>query len=256
MFRRVALAFSLGVQVTAGLNAQTRTAPSIPNTPAGTVVKAWYDAYGSGDTARVTDFYRRYQPERVSQNTVQYRTELGGFDIVSIERTEPRRMEFVTRARKTPQTFYAIVQLSGAEPPQITSSYLIAMGPDATVQNVQFDAPARAKVIEGAIALLDSFYVFPDVAKRMGDSLRARNARGAYDSYANAISFSVKLNEEVRDLSHDKHMGVQYSVNPLPPMPSTPRVPSPEDSARMRARMEAMNCAFVKSSSSTATSAM
>jgi|RhiMetdeSRZDD1v2_1073273.scaffolds.fasta_scaffold13402_6 peptidase S41-like protein len=246
MFRRVALAFSLGVQVTAGLNAQTRTAPSIPNTPAGTVVKAWYDAYGSGDTARVTDFYRRYQPERVSQNTVQYRTELGGFDIVSIERTEPRRMEFVTRARKTPQTFYAIVQLSGAEPPQITSSYLIAMGPDATVQNVQFDAPARAKVIEGAIALLDSFYVFPDVAKRMGDSLRARNARGAYDSYANAISFSVKLNEEVRDLSHDKHMGVQYSVNPLPPMPSTPRVPSPEDSARMRARMEAMNCAFVK----------
>ena len=91
MFRQFASALALAAQLGAtGLNAQTRTAPSIPNTPVGTVVKAWYDAYGSGDTARVTDFYRRYQPTRVVQNTVQYRTELGGFDIVSIERAEPR----------------------------------------------------------------------------------------------------------------------------------------------------------------------
>ena len=41
--------------------------------------------------------------------------------------------------------------------------------------------------MDGAIAKLDSFYVFPEVAKRMADSLRARRTRGAYDTYTNAI---------------------------------------------------------------------
>ena len=152
----------------------------------------------------------------------------------------------MTRARKTPQTFYAIVDISAAELPQITSSYLIPMGPNATVDMLRLDPPARANVITGAIAKLDSFYVFPDIAKRLGDSLRVRNARGAYDSYTNAISFSRKLNDDVRELSQDKHMGVNYSVAPIPPRPATPRTPSPEDSARMRSQMEAMNCGFVK----------
>ena len=218
----------LGAALTAtALAAQSPASPSLPNTPAGTVVKAWYDAYGSGDTLRVLDFYRRYQPERVAQNTVAFRTGSGGFDILSIERAEPRRMEFLARERKTPQTYYAAVDLSPTDPPLITSSYLIAMGPNATVETARIDAAGRAKVIDGAIAKLDSFYVFPDVAKRMADSLRARRTRGAYDTYTNAISFSMKLNRDVGELGRDKHMRVNYSVRPIPPRPATPPPPSP-----------------------------
>src|SRR6185436_524427 len=121
-----------------------------PNTPAGTVVKAWYDAYGSGDTLQILDYYRRYQPERIAQNTVSFRTQAGGFDILSIERTEPRHMEFLTRERKTPQTYYAALDLSPTDPPQITSSYLIPLGPNATIETVRIDAAGRAKVIDGA----------------------------------------------------------------------------------------------------------
>jgi len=91
---------TLGV-LSSSLAAQA-AAPTLPNTPAGAVVKAWQDAYGSGDTARVTDFYRKYQPDRVARGSVAYRTQAGGFDIVSIERSEPRRFEFITRERKTP----------------------------------------------------------------------------------------------------------------------------------------------------------
>src|SRR5262245_15277180 len=101
---RMANALLGAALITSSLVAQSPTAPSLPNTPAGTVVKAWYDAYGSGDTVRILDFYRRYQPERVAQNTVSFRTGSGGFDILSIERAEPRRMEFLARERKTPQT--------------------------------------------------------------------------------------------------------------------------------------------------------
>jgi hypothetical protein len=240
------MGFALSLTATTTLSAQTRATPTIPSTPVGSVVKAWYDAYGSGDTARVTDFYRRFQPERVAQNTVAYRSELGGFDILSVERAEPRHMEFVARGRKSPQTFYAIVDISAAEPPQITSSYLIAMGPNATLDAFRFDKAARGKVIGGATALLDSFYVFPNVAKQIADSLRARDARGAYDSYTNGMAFGVKLNDDVRDLSHDKHMRVNYSVQPIPRRPDNPPPPTPEQLARMRQQMDEFNCGFVK----------
>ena len=243
---RIANALLAAALTTTGLGAQSPASPSLPNTPAGTVVKAWYDAYGSGDTLRILDYYRRYQPERIAQNTVSFRTQAGGFDILSIERTEPRHMEFVTRERKTPQTYYAALDLSPTDPPQITSSYLIPLGPNATLETVRIDAAGRAKVIDGVIAKLDSFYVFADVAKRMADSLRARRTRGVYDTYTNAISFGLKLNTDVRELSRDKHMGVNYSVNPIPPRPVTPPPPSPADSARMRARMDELNCGFVK----------
>jgi retinol-binding protein 3 len=244
MLRCIGIACSLAAATT--LSAQMRSTTTIPNTAVGSVVKAWYDAYGSGDTAKVTDFYRRYQPERVTQNTVAYRSELGGFDILSIERAEPRHLEFVARGRKSPQTFYAIVDISAAEPPQITSSYLVGMGPNATLDAVRFEKIARAKVIGGAIALLDSFYVFPNVAKAMADSLRARDARGAYDTYTNAISFGVKLNDDVRELSRDKHMRVNYSMQPIPRRPDNPPPPSPEQVTRMRQQMDEFNCGFVK----------
>jgi retinol-binding protein 3 len=246
MLRRSANLLFGGVLTAATLGAQSPAAPPLPNTPAGTVVKAWYDAYGSGDTVRILDFYRRYQPERVTQNTVQFRTQSGGFDIVSVARAEPRRIEFLARERKTPQTYYAAVDLSPTDPPQITSSYLIPLGPNATLETARIDAAGRAKVIDGAIAKLDSFYVFPEVAKRMADSLRKRAARGEYDTYTNAISFSMKLNRDVGELSRDKHMRVNYSVRPIPPRPATPPPPSPADSARMRAQMDEFNCGFVK----------
>ena len=246
MLRRLAYV-SLAVVLSAtALASQSPVAPPLPNTPAGTVVKAWYDAYGSGDTLKVLDFYRRYQPERISQNTVQFRLGSGGFDILSIEQQEPRRMEFLTRERKSPQTYYAAVDLSPTDPPLITSSYLIPLGPNANLEPVRIDAAGRAKVIDGVIANLDSFYVFPDVAKRMADSLRARRARGAYDTYTNGISFGMLLNREVGDLSHDKHMRVNYSMSPIPPRPAIATAPSREDSARMRAQMDQINCAFVK----------
>jgi retinol-binding protein 3 len=246
MLRRFANAALGAALTTTALAAQVPASPALPNTPVGAVVKGWYDAYGSGDTLRILDFYRRYQPARVAQNTVSFRTGSGGFDILSIERAEPRRMEFLARERKTPQTYYAAVDLAPTDPPLITSSYLIALGPNATIETVRTDAAGRSKVIEGAIAKLDSFYVFPDVAKRMADSLRKRSARGDYDTYKNAISFGMKLDKEVGGLSRDKHMRINYSVRPIPPRPATAPPPSPADSARMRAQMDELNCGFVK----------
>jgi C-terminal processing protease CtpA/Prc len=100
-------------------------------------------------------------------------------------------------------------------------------------------------VIDGAIANLDSFYVFPEVAKRIADSLQARLGRGAYNEYANAMSFAFRLNDDVRAIGHDKHMRVDYSARPLPVQQASSS-PPPDVVARRQKQMDEMNCGFVK----------
>lgn len=145
---------------------------------------------------------------------------------------------------------YGAIEVSGAEPLRVTAFPIQAMGPNVSAAALRIDASTRARVIDGAIAQLDEFYVFPDIAKRMGDSLRARLTRGAYDAYGNGLSFAMKLGDDLRTLGRDKHLRVNYSVRPLPPQPALPPgsrpALSPEDRERQRRQLDAIDCGFVK----------
>jgi retinol-binding protein 3 len=240
----LALCFALAIG-SASLRAQT-PAPAIPDTPAGRVLRAWLDAFNSGDTARMDAYYRQYQPERSAQSELRFREEVGGFDLLTIERSEPRRLEFTLKERNGPRTAYGVIEVSNAEPPRVTAFPIAPIGPNVSAATLRIDAATRARVIDSAIARLDEHYVFPDVAKRMGDSLRARRARGAYDTYDNAMAFAMKLSDELRELGRDKHLRMNYSVRPLPPQPASRPAPSPADRERQRQRLEEINCGFVK----------
>jgi hypothetical protein len=240
--------------ICAQVPATTSRQPSvtaIPNTPAGAALREWLDAFNGADTARLGAYYRRYQPEMTAEDDLGFREQTGGFDLVSIERSEPRHLEFTVRERNSPMTGYGVLDVSGAEPVRVTTRSLQAMGPNASPAMLRIDAMARARAVAGAVALLDTFYVFPDVAKRMGDSLRARLALKTYDSYTNGIMFAMRLNDDLAEIAHDKHLRVNYSARALPPDESRPvgappPAPSPEDQARQREFLEKINCGFVR----------
>ena len=210
------------------------------------MIRAWLDAFASGDTVKILDYYRRYQPDRIAAQTVNFRLGSGGFDVLSIERSEPPDIELVVRERNTPQTGYGIVDLAPTDPIRVTSSTMMPLGPNPDLSFLRVGAAARGKVIEGAIAQLDSAYVFPEVAKRMADSLRGWNARGRYNGDSTAFGFAARLNADVRELSHDKHMHVDFTPRVIPPLPATPPSPTPEQRARNQQEMDRVNCAFVK----------
>lgn len=88
---------------------------------------------------------------------------------------------------------------------------------------------------------LDSFYVFPEVAKRIGDSLRARNRRGAYDADTKKMTFAPRLDEELHELSRDKHIGFRYTARPFMPR-HVDALPGGVD----RNEADLLNCGFVK----------
>jgi Peptidase family S41/N-terminal domain of Peptidase_S41 in eukaryotic IRBP len=103
---------------------------------------------------------------------------------------------------------------------------------DATI-----DAATRAKVIDGALAQLQTAYVFPEVAQKMKDAINARVARREYDSVVSARSFADLLTKHLQEVSNDKHLRVLYFEEPMPER----RSPTPEERVSRLAEERRMN---------------
>ena len=82
--------------------------------------------------------------------------------------------------------------------------------------DVTIDAATRATVLDGILAKLDARYVDPALAKRMRDDIARRRKRGEYDKITSAAAFGDSLTSELRAVSHDRHLAVRYSHEPVP----------------------------------------
>jgi hypothetical protein len=77
-------------------------------------------------------------------------------------------------------------------------------------------AKPRGEVINATLDALNRSYVYPEVAKEIVESIRSRQANGEYDAMASNSDFAWKLSEDLRAVSHDKHLHVGYSFEPIP----------------------------------------
>ena len=108
------------------------------------------------------------------------------------------------------------------------------------------DGVVRTQVIDGAIAALRRLYVFPDVASKLETMLRDRVKAHAYDRVIGATAFAELMTKELQAVSHDKHMRVRYSPEPVPDDPPPDAAPSADEVARMRELTRQRNGGFVK----------
>ena len=69
-------------------------------------------------------------------------------------------------------------------------------------------AEERETVVERVAELLTEYYVFPDVALECIERVNSRLYEGAYDDIARPNLFVAALNEDLRDVSGDKHLKV------------------------------------------------
>ncbi len=198
-----------------GLNAASAQV-TIPDTPAGRTMGAWLEAFNSGDRLRLDDYFKKYDPEKHADDFMGFRDRVRGFELLSIEKSEPRRIVILLKERNSEGRALAKFQVNDSDPPQVTSSEVRGIFAGAAVIGFDIDAATRARVIDGAIAKLDEFYVFPEVAKKMGMAVRARAKRGEYDSVTDGNAFAKLLTSNFRDVSHDKHLFVSFSPTQLP----------------------------------------
>ncbi len=221
--------------------APLRSQTAIPNTPAGTALRAWLDAYNSGDSARTATFLRTYQVDFPIRNSFNFRQMSGGFELLSVEVSEPRHVEFIFRHRNGPMVGYGTIDVSPSDPTWIGGTGF-PLGPNVTTEALRIDRATRAAVVGRAAAILDSFYFSPAIGKQLGDSLRARLARGAYDRYRNGPGLALRLNADLAEIAHDTHMGIRYSVPALPPKWPDGEAPA----APSRADLDESNCGLKK----------
>jgi hypothetical protein len=225
-----------------GLNAASADV-MIPDTPAGRTMSAWLEAFNSGDRIRLDDYYKKYDPDKHADDFMDFRARVGGFELLSIEKSEPLRIVFLLKERNSDMRALAKLQVSDSEPPRVTSSEVNGIVPGAAVVGYDIDAATRTRVIDAASAKLDEFYVFPDVAKKMAIAVRARAKRGEYNSVTDGNTFAKLLTEHFREVSHDKHLLVSFSPLRLPEESPSP---TPDAIAHYRAAMEEANCGFEK----------
>jgi len=86
---------------------------------------------------------------------------------------------------------------------------LLAAGAPALAEDaVTVDDALRESVVMAAAEALDRAYVFPDVAKRMGDEIKARLRAGAYAQAATPAELAKLLTAQLQAVSRDKHLRV------------------------------------------------
>ena len=215
-----------------------------PDTPAGRTLEAWLRAFNSGDRATLDAYLHKYDPSKSVDNEMRFRDMTGGFLLLKVLKSEPLHLEFLVKERNSETQ--AIGKLDVKEGDEVADFDLSAIPPGTSVADLSFkiDAATRTRVIDGAIANLNESYVFPETAKKMADAVRTRQKKGEYDSLTDGDAFAKMLTENLQEVSHDKHLRVNFSPAPLPDRPTGP--PSAEDIAQYRKQMEKMNCGFKK----------
>ncbi|CAN5881266.1 hypothetical protein BH11GEM2_BH11GEM2_37080 [soil metagenome] len=222
---------------------------AIPTTPPGAALRAWLAAFNSLDSARYEAFLLASHSELSGKAPMEFVRRTGGFDLISIERSEPRLIEFLVRERSHSRLVLGTVEVNDKDPARVIGPVLMIIGPNIPPSAIRIDDDTRRRVVERAAVQLDSFYVYRDVARRMGDSVRYLLASGAYDRYSTGPAFARRLAEDLAAVSHDKHLGVRFSASALPALPpdgGAPEVLTPELQRQRRGEAAESNCDFKK----------
>ncbi|MGA7766448.1 MAG: S41 family peptidase [Candidatus Sulfotelmatobacter sp.] len=243
LLKKAGFALFLSVLLS-GLVAHAQT--SIPDTPAGKVLRAWLDAFNSGDRAKIEAYIQKFDPQQSFERMMGFRDQTGGFELLAIESSEPVLIKFRVKEKASPTVGIGSIQLKDVESGVVESFDLRAIPLGAVVENIKVDAAERQRIIDGVVKNLSEFYVDPDLAQKMADAVRANQKGGDYDAITDPDAFANRLTKDLRAVSHDKHLRVDYSPVKLPPEEPKEQRPTPEQEAQFRKMLERTNCSFQK----------
>ncbi|HUK02688.1 MAG TPA: S41 family peptidase [Steroidobacteraceae bacterium] len=218
--------------------AQQVTAPA---TPAGHVLSAWLGAFNSADQAQMNAFAEQYKPQTNTALEMPFRMQTGGFDLLEVRKSEPTRIEVLLKEHSSSTQVIARLISSDSESPQMLKWFLIAVPPGVVPIGFQIDAETRNRVIDGSIKALNDSYVYPNVTKAMEKAVRQHQRHGDYDSVYDGAVFADQLTDDLRAVSHDKHLSVRFSPVKLP---ENFDKPDPERIAQGAKGLAQINCGF------------
>jgi hypothetical protein len=241
--------FVVAITLVAIMPLRARADVSTPDTPAGRTLRAFLDAFNSGEHDRIAAYVKEYDPENSADGLTSFSSQTGGFTLVSIVHSAPDKLSFLVHGHGDNIEAYGALQLASTTPPRVKRISIRAIPPGAKLDDIQLNEATRQKTIDAISEGLTEYYVYPDVAAKMIQAIRDHQKHGNYNSIVDGNEFADALSRDLRDVSQDKHLFVGYDPYILPTQsaPSDePRQPSAADEARFRAMLEHDNCTFSK----------
>src|SRR5271154_41953 len=132
---------------------------AVPDTPAGHTLQAWLDAFNSGDRAKIETYVKTVDHSQPVDGMVAFRNQTGGFELLSIESSEPLHIRFRVKEKGGPTTALGNLLVKDGQPPTVGTFGLRGLPPGAVLESVTMDAAERKKVIDGMDSNLEEYYV-------------------------------------------------------------------------------------------------
>ena len=210
---------------------------------------AWITAFNAGDKAALVAYHQQHFPYEVASDDVHnIDHELGlsggtgGFEIKKTEYPTPTSIVATMKERHSKQFARAAMEVAAAEPHAVTKFEIhpIPTPPEFLsaddVKAGMIDAARRRAVVDGIAKELDAHYVTPAVGTKMIAAIREHLAHGDYDKITQGDELAMALTKDLRDVSHDLHLGVVFGPGRGPG--PAPHEPSPDDQAAMAKQMK------------------
>jgi hypothetical protein len=105
------------------------------------------------------------------------------------------------------------------------------------------DAAEKHKVLESVIANLKAHYVDRDLGQKMSETLRIHQQCGDDDAVKDGKLFAALLTQQMREVSEDRHLTMEYSRERQPDGPARQTA---EPSRLYREAMKDQNCSIEK----------
>jgi CubicO group peptidase (beta-lactamase class C family) len=129
--RRRSIVLLLVAALSLGL---ARAVPELPSTPAGKVLAGYLDALNSGEKEKLEAFVKAHRPDRLDalDRMLDLRWNTGGFDVHSIESSQPLSIQVVLHERDGNGDYHRMsVTVSDGEPAVISAISLDRIPPPA-----------------------------------------------------------------------------------------------------------------------------
>jgi hypothetical protein len=217
--------------------------PVIPDTAAGHTLAAWLDAFNSGDAARMSEYVARYK-DPMGLRIINVSEDTGGFDLVAIDKSEPRSLTFVVKEKGSAEHQIGFLRVADGNPAVIESFTLLDIPPGMTANDIrtEIDAETPARVVAAVGKTLNASYVYPEVAKQMAEAIQQHLEHGDDRAIATGPDLAFALTHQLQDVSHDRHVRVEWRARI-----TAPNSGAPDDEMRQeKEHLQQINCGFVK----------
>jgi len=114
-----------------------------------------------------------------------------------------------------------------------------------TQQDIAITPEVRREVIATAIKKLNASYIFPETAKKMEAAIHERDGKHEYDSITSGRKLAQALTEHLQEVSHDKHLRVRFSYEPVEEERENEE-PTPVERENLRRQGARINFGFEK----------